>query len=102
MPTTCDIELHNNNDSDTFFAGEELCGTVRLTLTEEKRLRGVYIQIDGKGFFRWDEGRSTYFRTAKYLKEKLYIFGGANGRWISVSYIREILLMTYNDLISPF
>lgn len=104
MPTTCDIELRNNDDSDTFYAGQELCGTVRLTLTEEKHLRGVYIQIDGKGFFQWQSGRFTYLRKAKYLEEKLYLVGGENGECIFVSNIREsesaVVLSRFNVLIS--
>lgn len=79
MPTTCDIELQSNG-SNAVYAGQELCGTVRLTLTEERHLHGIYIQIDGRGFCQWNEGKSTFTGRADYLNEIIYFVGGPNGR----------------------
>lgn len=78
MPTTCDIELQNNA-SNIVYAGQEICGTVRLISTEEKHLRGVYIQIRGKGYCRWVQGRTTHVNQANYLDEIIYFIGGENG-----------------------
>lgn len=83
MPTTCDIELQNYG-SNIVYAGQELCGTVRLTLTEERHLRGIYIQIYGKGFCQWVEGRTTYTGRNNYLDEKIYFLGAENGSCIFV------------------
>lgn len=83
MPTTCAIELQNNI-SYCVFSGQELFGTIRLTLTEERHLRGVYIQIYGKGYCKWSEGRTTFVNQATYLNEIIHFIGGGNGRCIIV------------------
>lgn len=84
MPT-CDIELQSNG-SNAVHTGQELCGTVRLTLTEEQHLHGIYIQIDGKGFCQWLEYKETFTGRADYLNEIIYFVGGPNGRCAFVSY----------------
>lgn len=80
MPTTCDIVLQNN----LVYAGQLLSGTVRLTLTEEKNLRGIYIQIYGKGYCKWTEGKTAYVNQANYFNGIIYFVGGQNGRCIIV------------------
>lgn len=78
MSTTCAIELQNNGGN-IVYAGQELCGTVRLTLTEETHLHGVYIQINGKGICQWVEGRTTFNGRTDYLNEIIYFIGGEYG-----------------------
>lgn len=80
MPTACDIEFRNN----VVYAGQELYGTVRLTLTEEKHLRGIYVQICGKGYCKWVEGRTTFIGQENYLHQTIYFIGGDDGRSFSI------------------
>lgn len=87
MAIACVIELQNNNDNNQFYAGQELCGTVRLTLAERIHLRGVYIQIKGKGFWHWESGRNHYTDQVKYLNEKLFFIGSESGKCIFILYM---------------
>lgn len=48
MPTICKIDFENN-PMKVLYAGQLLKGTVKLTLTSQKDIRGVYINILGKG-----------------------------------------------------
>lgn len=98
MPTTCEITFENTRR--VFFAGQLVRGSVRLTLTSEEKVRGVYIHIFGKAYARWDDlcyidhnyhgyhrNRSrenrenkcnwvTYEGNEVYLDEKTYFVGG--------------------------
>lgn len=101
MPTTCNITFNNSNR--VFYSGQLLSGTVRLNLWKEKRVRGVYIKIFGKGNVQWSEyctidhdpqnqignrstspstrkmGHTVYYTSSEdYLNEKIYFFGGPN------------------------
>lgn len=82
MPTTCDIEFENNPQK-VVYAGQLLRGTVRLTLTEEKNVRGIYIRIYGKAYAHWSRGsgksRRTYTGEEHYLNETTYFVGGRDG-----------------------
>lgn len=82
MPTTCDIDFENNPQK-VIYAGQLLRGTVRLTLTEEKTVRGIYIRIDGKAYAHWSTGsgknRRSYSGSEDYLTEKTYFLGGSEG-----------------------
>lgn len=82
MPTTCDIEIHSGG-SDIVYAGQELCGTVRLTLTEEKHLRGVYIQIHGEGICSFKVFDNEYRDQFDYINEVIYFIGAKNGTYAS-------------------
>lgn len=86
MPTTCEIEF-DNNPAKVIYAGQLLRGTVRLTLTEQKSVRGVYIRILGTAYCHWSEGagdnRKSYTGKEDYLNEKTYFVGGTSG---NVSY----------------
>lgn len=84
MSTACYIEVQNNGNN-VVYAGQELCGSVRLTLTEERHLHGIYIQIYGKGSCQWAEGRAAFSGRADYLNEIIYFVGGPNGRYVTVS-----------------
>lgn len=97
MATACAIGLQTNVNN-IVYAGQELCGTVRLTLVEEKHLRGIYIQIDGKGFCQWDEGRTTLNGRADFLKEIIYLVRGQNGRCVFVSYNKLTNFLTIMTL----
>lgn len=76
------IDFENNPDG-IFYAGQLLLGVVRLTLTEEMSVRGVYIRIYGKGHCDWttgsgdDESRHTGYE--RYIDETTYLLGSKNG-----------------------
>lgn len=80
MPTTCEIDFENN-PLKVIYAGQLLRGTVRLNLTEEKNVRGVYIRIHGTAHCHWTEGsgdnRKSYTGDEDYLNERTYFVGGA-------------------------
>lgn len=49
MPTSCEIDFENNPIM-VIYAGKLLRGRVKLNLSEEKNVRGVYLNINGKGY----------------------------------------------------
>lgn len=53
MSTTCVIAF--DNPSRVYYAGQMVCGTVNLTLTEEEKVRSVYVRIFGRAYARWKE-----------------------------------------------
>lgn len=95
MPTTCVIAFEN--PSRVYFAGQLLRGTVNLTLTKEKKVRGVYVRIHGRAYAHWTEYCSTdhnrnrnrdnnrassghhvsYSGEEVYLDERQYFVGGS-------------------------
>lgn len=104
MPTTCDIEFESPDG--VYYAGQLLRGTVRLTLTKEKQVRGVFVRIFGRAYAYWTEycsvdhnprrnsdGTTTsgsghhvsYTGEQDYLNEKTYFVGGSNASNVSVS-----------------
>lgn len=82
MVTTCEIEFENNPHK-VVYASQLLRGSVRLTLTNEKHVRGVYMHIKGKAFCRWTDGfkddEKTYTSREEYLNVKMYLVGDING-----------------------
>lgn len=82
MPIKCVIDFENNPHK-VVYAGEALCGTIKLALTEEKRVRGIYIRILGRAYCRWTNGtgkhRRSYTGREIYLNEKVYLLGGRVG-----------------------
>lgn len=82
MPTSCEIEFENN-PMKVIYAGQLLRGTVQLSLTEEKTVRGVYIRIHGKAYTHWTTGsgdnRKTFTGSEDYLDERTYFVGGSSG-----------------------
>lgn len=83
MPTTCEINFENNPEK-VLYTGQLLCGTINLTLTTEKTVRGVYILITGKAYCLWRKGssksRKTYTGSEDYINEKMYLYGDENGK----------------------
>lgn len=97
MPTTCVIAFEN--PSRVYYAGQLLRGTVNLTLTKEKKVRGVYVRIHGRAYAYWTEHCSidhnrnrnsdnnrtrssghhvSYTGEEVYLDERQYFVGGSN------------------------
>lgn len=81
---TFDIRVDfENNPGGIFYAGQLLSGIVRLTLSEEKTVRGVYIRIYGKAYCRWTSGsgknRVTYVGQENYLNQTTYLVGSSEG-----------------------
>lgn len=97
MPTTCEISFEKPER--VFYAGQLLSGTVRLTLTKEKKVRGVYVHIFGRAYAYWtkycnvnhDRNSSnnnsssnsghhvSYTGSEDYLDEKTYFVGSSSG-----------------------
>lgn len=84
MPTTCVIELESTNQSQIIFSGQVLRGTVHLTLTNEKTIRGVLITFTGKAYCCWKKtyGKSTRVFKAEenHLNQQAYLIGSNNGK----------------------
>lgn len=99
MPTTCEIAFENPEK--VFYAGQLLRGTVRLTLTKQKKVRGVYVKIFGRAYAYWTEYCSvdhdrnrdpnrtsnsghhvSYSGEEDYLNEKTYFVGGSSGNFL--------------------
>lgn len=78
MPTTCEIEFENNPDK-IIYAGQLLRGTVWLTLTKEKCVRSVYIEIYGKAMAEWSDMDSTYGGKQTFFDEKICLVGDTAG-----------------------
>lgn len=53
MPTTCTITF--DNPDGVYYAGQMLNGAVALTLTKEKKIRGVFVKIFGRAYAYWTE-----------------------------------------------
>lgn len=107
MPTTCVISFENPNR--VYYAGQMVRGTVALTLTKEKKVRGVYVRIYGRAYAYWTEycsidhnrnrnrdnnrvGSSghhvSYTGEEVYLDEKTYFVGGRNSS--NLLHIKEL------------
>lgn len=94
MSTYCEIEFENPEK--VFYAGELLRGSVRLTLTEQQTVRGVYVEIFGRAYAYWteycsedhahDRNRSghhvSYSGAENYLDEKIYFVGDRRGNFL--------------------
>lgn len=84
---TLDIRIDFEKTSAIFTSGETVRGTVRLTLGEEKKVRGVYIRIDGKAYCKWSEGsgkhKEYYIGEELYLKETTYLIGSKEGNFFN-------------------
>lgn len=83
MPTTFEIDFENNPEK-VFYAGQLVRGTIKMTLTSEKTVRGVYIIITGKAYCHWTTGsgndRKSHTGKEDYLEEKTYLYGDDNGK----------------------
>lgn len=83
MPTTCEIDFENNPEK-VLYAGQLLRGTIQLSLTSQKIVRGIYILILGKAHCHWTKGsgknRKSYTGNEEYLEEKTYLYGDQNGK----------------------
>lgn len=77
MPTTCEIDF-DDNPMKIIFAGELLCGTVRLRLTKEQNIRTIFIRIYGHASVRMDNSTRCSNRQT-YLNKKIILARGNNG-----------------------
>lgn len=97
MPTTCIIAFENPTRA--YYAGQLVRGTVNLTLTKEKKVRGVFVRLYGRAYAYWTEycsvdhnrhrhrdqnhrGSSghhvSYTGEEVYLDERTYFVGASN------------------------
>lgn len=106
MPTSCEIEFENN-PLKVIYGGQTLRGTVRLTLTEEKNVRGIYINIHGTAHAQWSIGtgsrRVTHTGNEDYLNEKTFFVGGSSGSdFFLDSFLSLSLILSIERLFSMF
>lgn len=112
MPTTCNITF-DNNPQKVCYSGTLLQGSVFLTLTNSKSVRGLFIKIKGDAHARWSEGsgknKRTYTGEETYLNERTYFAGGANGKQTDTSVTNRlaiekilIIVLICPQLISSF
>lgn len=78
MPTTCEIDF-DDNPMKIVFAGELMCGTVRIKLTKEQGIRSIYLRINGHASVRMDNQTHNADRQT-YLNKKIYLVRGNNGK----------------------
>lgn len=88
MSTTCEIEFENN-PMKVVYGGQLLRATVRLNLTKEKKVRGVYFQLYGRAYASWTEYEwfgglnsnrwKVYTGNEEYLNEVSYFVGPVVG-----------------------
>lgn len=79
--TTCDITF-DNNQLKVYSTGKLVRGNIRLTLQEEKKVRGAYVRIYGRAYAEVRNGKSYYKGKENYLDQKTYFVGGPNGKII--------------------
>lgn len=82
MTIECSIGFEDN-PSRCYYSGQSLRALVHLTITEPKKVRGVFIQLSGTGSVRWSKQagrtRKTYKGEEDYLDVRKYVLGGPNG-----------------------
>lgn len=78
MPTTCVIEFENN-PLKVYYTGQLVRGNVRINVTNQKKVRGVFIKIKGEAYARWTTGSGKNKRThtgkEEYLHERTHFMG---------------------------
>lgn len=83
MSITCEIEFENNPFK-VIYAGQLLRGTIRLGLTEEKTICGIFVKLSGKAYALWTQGcgdkRKTYTGKEEYLNAETCLVGGRDGK----------------------
>lgn len=74
-----------NNPNGIFYSGQLLRGTVRLTLTKQKKVRGVYVRVYGKAYCKWTRGSGEnsvrYIGEENYINETTYLVGSKDGNF---------------------
>lgn len=78
MPTTCEINFENNPRK-VFFSGQKLHITVRLMLTEEIKVRGIYIQLRGTAHVRFFS--NGYHTADEDVLDTTKCLTGVKGKW---------------------
>lgn len=95
MPTKCLIEFENC-PSKVIYSGQLLLGRVHLTLTQTKKVHGIFVRIKGKAFAHWDDGpdSTTYVGDQVYLDKQIYLIGGKNGNKF-ITFSKVLILVPY-------
>lgn len=80
MSAGCSVSVHfENNPQKVVFAGQLLCGTVRLICSEEKTIRGLFVDIHGEAYAQWSKktGKTNTIYSGKeeYLNFNKNFFG---------------------------
>ncbi|KAL7037279.1 hypothetical protein ACKWTF_009150 [Chironomus riparius] len=86
MVTSCEIKF-DNNPNGTYLSGQMITGKVILNLSEKKKVRSVYLKIEGYAKCSWTvtKGRGngrrsiTYKGREDYLNQVTYLLGTESG-----------------------
>lgn len=92
MVTTCEI-VFDNNPNATFMSGQMITGKVVLNLSEKKKVRSVYLKIEGYAKCSWtvSKGRGsnrrsiTYKGREDYLNQVTYLLGSEGGPQVELA-----------------
>lgn len=83
MPTTCVISF--DNPDGVYYAGQLLRGTVVLTLTKEKKVRGVFVKVYGRAYAYWTEYCSIDHNPTRDSNGNLRSSGGHHVSFVGMS-----------------
>lgn len=83
MPTTCLITF--DNPDGVYYAGQMLHGTVALTLTSEKKVRGVFVKVFGRAYASWTEHCSTDHNPTRDSNGNLKFSNGHTVKYIGMT-----------------
>lgn len=83
MPTTCNISF--DNPDGVYYCGQLLKGTVELTLTKEKNVRGVFVKVYGRAYAYWTEHCSIDHNITRDSKGNIISSGGHTVGYVGMS-----------------
>ena len=67
------------NEEGTFSEGDIISGTVTFTLTEETRMKGLFVKAKGDVNVNWSDGDNSYSAHKRYFKLKEFLIA-ENGK----------------------
>lgn len=85
MPTSCSIDFENNPQK-VVYTGQLLRGTVKMELTNAKRVHGAYIRIYGEAYCHFSKKNYVGFMVGytgqeDYFDQTTYLIGGRDGNY---------------------
>lgn len=79
MSITCHISFENN-PLKVCSPDQWILGNVRLTLQEEKKVRGVYVRILGRAYAKKKIATIEFEGEERLLSKQTYLIGSENGK----------------------
>lgn len=91
----CEVDFEDN-PSQVVWSGQRLRGNVYIKLGQQKLIRGIYIQLLGRGYAHWSKGkgghRKEFIGKENYLNVQQYLIGGTSGKLALCRYFSGELL----------